>query len=95
MSKFDEAEAALDNRDWSGAHAVEPSRTASVVHSVRMSQDLTERLFAETQRRGITPSELIRVSVEAGLTAVGDDATVTLRVADLRRAIDTVVQHAA
>jgi predicted DNA-binding protein len=97
-----QADAALASRDWSGAE-VEPDRPrgASVVHSTRMSRELTERLFAEAARRGVTPSELIREYVEAGLDAAADadadaeNTVVTVRLADLHRAIDTAVRRAA
>jgi predicted DNA-binding protein len=97
MSKFDGADRALESRDWSGAQVDDRPRTASVVHSTRMSQELTERLFVEAQRRAITPSELIREFLEAGLDAAADadDVTVTVRLADLHRAIDTAVRRAA
>jgi hypothetical protein len=43
----------------------------------------------------MTPSALIRELVQTGLVAIDEDATVTVRVADLRRAIDSVVHRAA
>lgn len=98
MSRFDEANAALDSRDWSGAEIdTERPRGASVVHSTRMSRHLTERLFTEAERRGVTPSELIREYVEAGLNAATgiENETVTIRLADLHRAIDSAVKRAA
>jgi hypothetical protein len=87
----------LASRDWSGAEVVaDRPRGTSVVHSTRMSHDLTSRLFTEAERRGITPSELIREYVVAGLDAadVAGDAVVTVRLADLHRAIDTAVRRA-
>ena len=79
MSKFEEAAAALESRDWSDAWVVEGRpRRASVVHSVRMSPELTERVFAEAQRQGATPSEVIRDLVEVGLDAADESATVRL-----------------
>jgi predicted DNA-binding protein len=97
VSRFDEANAALEDRDWSAGEVGDRPRAASVVHSTRMSRELTERLFAEAERRGITPSELIREYVEAGLDAAADagQATVTIRVADLHRALDTAIHRAA
>ncbi len=93
MSKFDEATAALDDRDWSSAQVDDKRRTATVVQSVRMPRELTERLFAEAQRRGVTPSEVIRDLVEAGLSAIDESATV--RLADVRRAIEALAHRAA
>lgn len=98
MSTFDEANAALENRDWSTAQIdTARPRGVSIVHSTRMSHHLTERLFAEAQRRDVIPSELIREYVEAGLSTAesGKEETVTIRVADLHRAIDTAVKRAA
>ncbi len=63
MSTFDQATAALDCRDWSGAEIME--RPATVVQSVRMSRELTEKLFAEAHRRNLTPDELIRDLVDS------------------------------
>lgn len=91
MSTFDEA--ALNRRDWTGARVEDRPRPASVVHSVRMSRDLTERLFAEAERRGVTPSEVIRDLVEAGLTAADESATV--RLADVHRVINALASRAA
>lgn len=93
MSKFEEASAALESRDWSTAEVDERPRGASVVQSVRFSRELTERLMAEAARRGCTPSEVIRDLVEAGLAAVDESATVKL--ADVRRVIDALAQRAA
>jgi predicted DNA-binding protein len=92
MSKHDEA-AALEDRDWSSAHVDDRPRTASVVQSVRFSRDLTERLLTEAERRGATPSEVIRDLVEAGLATVEQSATV--RLADVQRVINALAQHAA
>jgi hypothetical protein len=79
VSKYDEAAAALEDRDWSGAELVDDKpRKVSFVHSVRLSAKLTDRLFAEAQRRGITPSEVLRELVEAGLDAADESATVKL-----------------
>jgi predicted DNA-binding protein len=93
MSTRDDAAASLESRDWAGAVPVEGPRTPSIVQSVRMPRDLTERLLGEAQRRGVTPSELIREFVEAGLTDVDESATV--RLADVRRVIDTLAARAA
>ncbi len=93
MSKFDDATEALTDRDWSSAEVVESPRTPTVVQSVRMSRELTERLFVEAQRRGVTPSEVIRDLVEAGLSQVDESATV--RLADVRRVIESLANRAA
>jgi phosphoserine aminotransferase len=93
MSKFDDANAALQNRDWSGAQVGDKPRTATVVQSVRMPRELNERLLAEAQRRGVTPSEVIRDLVEGGLTAADESATV--RLADVRRVIEALAHQVA
>jgi predicted DNA-binding protein len=93
VSKFDEAAAALDSRDWSGAEVEDRPRGVSVVQSVRFSRELTERLMAEAARRGVTPSEVIRDLVEAGVRNIDESATV--RLADVRRAIEALASRAA
>lgn len=57
MSKFDEATAALDSRDWSDATVDDTPRTPTVVQSVRLPRDMSEQLLAEAQRRGVTPAK--------------------------------------
>ena len=95
MSKFDDAAAALDSKDWSTAKVDDRPRKATVVQSVRMPRELVERLLAEAHRRNVTPSELIRDLVEAGLSKVDDDTTITVRLSDLHRAIDSIAHTAA
>jgi predicted DNA-binding protein len=86
---------ALAETDWTGAEVDRAPKPVSVVHSVRLPHDLSVRLEAEAHQRGVTPSALIRDLVQSGLMAVDDDTTITVRVADLRRAFDTVVHRAA
>ena len=93
MSKHEESAAALENHDWSSAEVVDTHRSPTVVQSVRMSRELTERVFAEAQRRGVTPSDVIRDLVEAGLSQVDESATV--RLADVQRAIESLARQAA
>lgn len=94
VDRTDEALAALARRDWSDAEVVDDRpRKASFVHSVRMPAELTDRLFAEAQRRQVTPSEVIRDLVEAGLAEAEGSATV--RLADVRRALDRLARPAA
>ena len=93
MSTFDDANAALQSRDWSNARVDDKRRTASVVQSVRMPRDLNERLLVEAQRRGVTPSEVIRDLVDAGLTATEESPTV--RLADVRRVIEALAHQVA
>jgi len=68
MSKFDDATAALNDRDWSSAEVIESPRTPTVVQSVRMPRELTERLFVEAQRRGVTPSRSSAILSRPGYT---------------------------
>jgi hypothetical protein len=49
--------------------------------------------MAEAARRGCTPSEVIRDLVEAGLSTIDESATV--RLADVRRAIEALARRAA
>ncbi|MBO0879416.1 MAG: hypothetical protein J2P17_03390 [Mycobacterium sp.] len=91
----DEALRALADTDWTGATVERDRRPVSVIHSVRFPTETSERLEAEAERRGLTPSALVRELVEAGLSKVDDNTTVTVRVADLRHAIDQVLHRAA
>jgi predicted DNA-binding protein len=93
MSTFDDSVAALEDRDWSSAQVETRVSEPQIVQSVRMPRDLTERLFAEAARRGTTPSQVIRDLVEAGLAEVNESATV--RLVDVRRAIESLAGHAA
>jgi predicted DNA-binding protein len=93
VSKHDEAMAALENRGWSGAQMETRASEPQVVQSVRMPRELTERLFAEAARRSTTPSRVIRDFVEGGLAEV--DESVTVRLADVRRAIESLAHRAA
>ena len=93
----DEAMKVLAGTDWSGAVAEPADRPATVVHSTRLPAALSTQLEAEAVRRGVTPSALVREYVEAGLSqlATAGDATVTLRLADLHRAIDQLARDVA
>jgi hypothetical protein len=93
----DDAMKALASTDWSGATVESPARPPTVVHSARLPVDLSEQLEAEAARRGVKPSALIREYVEAGLTQLSatGDATVTVRLADLHRAIDQIARNVA
>ena len=92
----DDAMKALASTDWSGAAVESAERVPTVVHSTRLPAALSAQLEAEATRRGVTPSALVREYVEAGLAslAVAGDATVTLRLADLHRAIDQLARPA-
>ena len=46
MNKFDDSADALESQDWSSAYVDDRPRTATVVQSVRLPRDLSERLFA-------------------------------------------------
>jgi predicted DNA-binding protein len=91
----DEAMQVLAETDWSGATVERERRPVSVIHSVRFPAEVSDRLEAEAERRGLTPSALVRELVEAGLSDVDDNTTVTVRVADLHRAIDRALHRAA
>ena len=93
----DEAMQALASTDWSGAVAQSAERPATVVHSTRLPAALSAQLEAEAARRGVTPSALVREYVEAGLTQLAStgDTTVTVRLADLHRAIDQLARDVA
>ncbi len=89
------AMAALTNQDWSAAEVDTEPRRVSIVHSARIPAELSEQLETEAVRRGITPSKLIAELVAEGLAAREASGTVTVRVADLHRAIDQVIRSAA
>jgi predicted DNA-binding protein len=91
----DEAERSLANTDWTGAMVDREPRQVSIVHSVRFPAELSKKLEAEADRQGVTPSVLIRDLVTAALLAADQDETVTVRLADLHRAIDLALHRAA
>jgi hypothetical protein len=95
MSRRKEAAEALANRDWSGATVDREPRQVSIVHSVRFPAELSKKIEGEADRQGVTPSVLIRDLVAAALVANERDETVTVRVADLHRAIDLALHRAA
>lgn len=67
-----------------------------VPHSTRITVAALKRLEAEAALRGVAPSKLSADLIEAGLCAVqAAPETVTVRVADLHRAIEEAVRHAA
>ena len=94
MSRED-ALRALADTDWSGAEVAKESQPAMSVYSTRLPRNVAKPLEDEATRRGVTPSALIRQLVEAALARAAEDATVTVRLSDLHRAIDTVVKPAA
>lgn len=93
--KREDAEKALASTDWTDATVDRDPRPASIVHSVRFPAELSKKLEAEADRRGVTPSVLIRDLVTAALVAAEQDETVTVRIADLHRAIDLALHRAA
>jgi predicted DNA-binding protein len=94
MSKFDEAAASLEVPiDFAGAYVDDRPREVMIVQSVRLPRGLTERLFVEAERRGVTPSEVIRDLIARGLEAA--DRSATVRLEDVHRAIDALARRAA
>jgi predicted DNA-binding protein len=93
MNKPDEAEAALQTRIGPDdkLEVDDRPRKVTLVQSVRMSQDLTMRVLNEAERRGITPSQLIRELVEAGLNT--NDKAAAVNVADVHRVIDSLIRR--
>jgi len=83
--------ATLNDQDWSGGEVDTEPRRVSVVHSARIPAELSAELEAEASRRGITPSKLIAELVAEGLRTQAARGVVTVRVADLYRAIDQVI----
>jgi predicted transcriptional regulator len=91
MTKREEAMRALESRDWSGAE-VDEGRKASTVYSVRVDRELAEWIAAEADRRSVSPSLVIRDALLEAKTAAANDQTVTLKLSDLHRAVNRLVQ---
>jgi hypothetical protein len=90
------AEAALARPfDPAGATVVERSagRRPTVVHSTRLPTEYSEELEAEAARLGTNPSKLMQDIVVRWLSARRQAPTVTVNVADLHRALDSVLGH--
>lgn len=66
-----------------------------VALTTRFPREVLERLAAEAQRRGTTPSEVVRDLVDRGLRALEDSPTVTIRLADAHAALDAAIRDAA
>lgn len=66
----------------------ERQATMAISRTVRMSPQTFARLHDEADQRGIGVTTLMRELIETGLAALSDDNTVTVRLADLHRAID-------
>lgn len=81
------------DRDWSDALVETDPPEPKVVHSARIPARLSKVLEAEAERRKMTPSALIAAFVEEGLAPQAE--VVTVRLADLHRAIDAAARHAA
>lgn len=93
MSKRIEANAALEDRNWGDGTTAEASTNARIAQSVRFDQAVTERLIAESKRRGTTVSDVVRGFVDQGLAELDESATV--RLADVQRAIASLVSKSA
>jgi hypothetical protein len=92
MTKREEALQALESRDWTGANVDDMKRQISIVHSVRVDQELSEWIAAESERRGVSPSLIIRDALTEAKAAQASDETVTLKLSDLHRAVNRLVQ---
>jgi predicted DNA-binding protein len=79
------------------ARLVEPDRTynVKVALTTRFPRDVLERLAVEAERRGTTPSEVVRDLVDRGLRSLEDSPVVTIRLADAHAALDAAIRHAA
>lgn len=95
MTKREEALRALESRDWSGAEIDDTKRQISIVYSVRVDQELSEWIAAESDRRGVSPSLIIRDALTEAKAAEVADQTVTLKLSDLHRAVNRLVQPIA
>ncbi len=66
-----------------------------VALTTRFPREVLERLAVEAQRRGTTPSEVVRDLVDRGLRAAEDSPIVTIRLADAHAALDAALRNAA
>lgn len=62
------------------------------MYSVRVDQELAEWIASEADRRSVSPSLIIRDALSEARTAEANDQTVTLRLGDLHRAVNRLVQ---
>lgn len=92
MTKREEAMRALESRDWTGAEIDDGKRSVSIVYSVRVDQELAEWIASEADRRSVSPSLVIRDALVEAKTAEASDETVTLKLSDLHRAVNRLVQ---
>ncbi len=92
MTSREEALRALESRDFTGAYIDDTKRSISVVYSVRVDQELSEWIAAEADRRSVSPSLVIRDALVEAKTAEASDQTVTLKLSDLHRAVNRLVQ---
>lgn len=66
-----------------------------VALTTRFPREVLERIAAEAERRGTTPSDVIRDLVDRGLHALEDSPVVTIRLADAHAALDAAIRNAA
>jgi hypothetical protein len=92
MTTREEALRALESRDWTGAVVDDAKRQVSTVFSVRVDQELSEWIAAESERRGVSPSLIIRDALTEAKAAEVADQMVTLKLSDLHRAVNRLVQ---
>jgi predicted ABC-type transport system involved in lysophospholipase L1 biosynthesis ATPase subunit len=92
-----DAENALNDKDWTGGEVFvpEPNRKVSIVHSTRLPVEYSDALEAEAAKRGITPSKLMQLLVIAGLERETAGDVVTISRSKLHEAIDRIVTNAA
>ncbi|MEV0902652.1 CopG family transcriptional regulator [Actinoplanes sp. NPDC049802] len=69
--------------------------TVKVALTTRFPPELLERIAAEAERRGTTPSDVIRDLVDRGLRALENSPVVTIRLADAHAALDAAIHNAA
>ena len=86
----DEALRALESRDWSGGQVDTEPASGSIVFSTRLKGDLADWVATEADRRGVSPSVVIRDAVASARTAASSDETITVTRGDLHRLIDRI-----
>jgi hypothetical protein len=87
-TKTDEALSALQDRDWRSGERDAAADSPSIVFSARLRGELADWVAAEADRRGVSPSVIIRDAVAAARAAAATDEQIVLTRGDLHRLID-------
>lgn len=94
MVSRDDALRALEDRDWSGAEAQPAPRSAMVVYSIRLPEELARWVEDEAARQGVTPSAVMRGVVERAARPANRTDVVMVRRTELEVALHQAVERA-